>query len=80
MWCMTPRRVMTVEMTVFLSKFSEVIAEQGLAGMVIVILLISNVALWRALQKKNKRVATLVDRMLTMAEEVNIMIERITGR
>ena len=69
-----------METTTFLSQFSNVIAEQGLAGMVIVMLIISNVVLWRALQDRNKRMAELSDRSHTQSREFNIMIERITGR
>lgn len=64
----------------FIALFSKTIAEQGLAGMVIVVLLVFIAILWKALQAKNKRIAVLVDRMLKMSEHVNIMIERITGK
>lgn len=69
-----------MEATNVLSKFSSVIADLGLAGMVIAILITSNVALWKMLKERNTRIASLVDRMLTMSERANTMIERITGR
>lgn len=63
-----------------ISSFKEVLADLGVAGFLIAVLIAGIGVLWRAYQKSLERNRELTDKMLGMAKEVTTMIERITGR
>ena len=63
-----------------LKVFSSQLSEFGLPGIIIVMLLGTEITLIKAYLLCQKRCDTLVDKMFEMSKETNIMIERITGR
>lgn len=64
----------------FISLVFAVLKSSGIPGAVVLVLMVTNIVLWRALGAERVRSQTLVDKMLIMSQEVSVMIERIAGR